>query len=98
MIYEITGAVKRVLPPQTKGSFTFQNLHLAVRDGHYTDTLEFQASGSQLELLNGLAADDQVTVRFAVKGREWTSPSGEVKVFVTLKVVGIARQGYSQPF
>jgi len=98
MIYEITGTVKRVMPAKTKGSFTFQNLHLTVRDGQYFDILEFQASGSQLELLKGLVADDQVTVRFAVKGREWTSPSNEVKVFVTLKLVGITRQGYSQPF
>ena len=98
MIYEINGTVKRVLPVQAKGGYKFQCLHLEVKEGQYADIIEFQASGSQLELINGLAANDQVTVRFVVKGREWVSPSNETKVFVTLKLIGITRQSYSKPF
>lgn len=97
MVYEMTGAIKRVLPPQTKGNFTFQAVHLEVRDGDYTDTVELQASGDRMADCALLKEGQPVSVRFVIKGREWVSPQGEVKAFNTLKIIAVNVEGNAQP-
>jgi hypothetical protein len=38
-----------------------------------------------------------VEVSFNLRGREWTSPQGEVKFFNTIEAWRIEKQGQSQP-
>jgi hypothetical protein len=48
-------------------------------------------------LLDQFQANDNVEVSFNLRGREWTSPQGEVKYFNTIEAWRIEKQGQSQP-
>ena len=50
----------------------------------YPQIVEFQASQDNCDLLEALKIGQEVTIHFNLRGREWTNPSGEVKVLNTL--------------
>ena len=52
----------------------------------YPQTVLFQLTGDRCSQLDGMAVGDQVRIEFSLRGREWRSPSGEVKYFNSLDV------------
>ena len=56
----------------------------------YPQTVLFQLTGDRCSQLDGLNVGDQVAIEFSLRGREWRSPSGEVKYFNSLDVWKIA--------
>ena len=60
----------------------------------FPQVVEFQAANDKCDLLNSLEVGAEITVHFNLRGREWTNPSGEVKVFNTLDLWKID----SEPF
>lgn len=52
----------------------------------YPQHVEFQLTGDRCSQLDGVNVGDTVRVEFSLRGREWNSPSGEVKYFNTLDV------------
>lgn len=52
----------------------------------YPQTVLFQLTGDRCSQLDGLNVGDQITIEFSLRGREWRSPSGEVKYFNSLDV------------
>ncbi len=82
--YEATGTIHAISAIETRKTFTFRKFVLLVPDGKFPQTLEFQSTRDAMMQLDGLGVGDEVTVKFNLKGREWTSPSGEVKCFVSL--------------
>jgi hypothetical protein len=50
----------------------------------YANLFEFQLANAKTELADKIKAGDKVRVHFNLKGRGWTSPSGEVKYFTSL--------------
>ena len=52
----------------------------------YPQTVLFQLTGDRCSQLDGLGVGDQVRIDFSLRGREWKSPSGEVKYFNSLDV------------
>src|SRR5262245_66119278 len=52
----------------------------------YPQTVLFQLTGDRCSLLDGMSVGDQVRIEFSLRGREWRSPSGEVKYFNSLDV------------
>src|SRR5687768_15548074 len=52
----------------------------------YPQTVLFQLTGDRCAQLDGMNVGDQITVEFSLRGREWRSPSGEVKYFNSLDV------------
>ena len=52
----------------------------------YPQVVLFQLTGDRCTQLDGLNVGDQVTIDFSLRGREWKSPSGEVKYFNSLDV------------
>lgn len=65
-------------------------------DTRYPQTVLFQLTGRRCEILDDFAEGDELRVEFALRGREWTSPKGDVKFFNSLEVFEIARTGASQ--
>ena len=63
-------------------------------EGDYPQTVEFQAANDKCDLLNSLEVGAEITVHFNLRGKIWTNPSGEVKVFNTLDLWKID----SEPF
>jgi hypothetical protein len=64
----------------------------------YPQTVLFQLTGDRCSQLDGMNVGDQVRIEFSLRGREWRSPSGEVKYFNSLDVWKLepARAGRSQ--
>jgi hypothetical protein len=52
----------------------------------YPQTVLFQLTGDRCTQLDGMAVGDQVRIEFSLRGREWRSPSGDVKYFNSLDV------------
>ena len=61
----------------------------------YPQTVLFQLTGDRCSQLDGMNVGDQVRIEFSLRGREWRSPSGEVKYFNSLDVwkIEAARAG-----
>jgi hypothetical protein len=64
----------------------------------YPQTVLFQLTGDRCAQLDDMRVGDEVRIEFSLRGREWRSPSGEVKYFNSLDVWKIepARAGRSR--
>jgi len=52
----------------------------------YPQVVLFQLTGDRCAQLDGLNVGDTVLIEFSLRGREWKSPSGELKYFNSLDV------------
>ncbi len=59
--------------------------------GRYPQFVNFQVTGDRCESLDTFNVDDEVAIEFDLRGREWTSPKGEVRYFNSLEVWRIER-------
>ena len=73
----------------------FQKREFVVTDasGNYPQDILFQLTQERTALLDDIGLNDAVNVTFNLRGREWTSPSGEVKYFNSLDVWKIEKVG-----
>lgn len=55
----------------------------------YPQVLELEASNDRCSLLDSVGAGDSVSAEIDIRGREWRSPSGDVKYFTTLSIYKI---------
>lgn len=60
-------------------------------NSRYPQFVLFQLTGDRTELLDGFRVGEEVKLDFSLRGREWTSPTGEVKFFNSLDVWTIDR-------
>jgi hypothetical protein len=64
----------------------------------YPQDIMFQLTQDKCSLLDAFMEGQQVEVSFNLKGREWTSPQGEVKYFNTLEAFRVEQSlGVSAP-
>ena len=61
----------------------------------YPQYVMFQLTGDRCEVLDGFESGHEVAVEFSLRGREWTSPKGEIRFFNSLEVWSIDRVGDS---
>jgi len=81
---EVKGTIKRIGEEQViTDSFKKRVLHITTGD-KYPQIVELQAAQDKCDLLNGLEVDQEVTVHFNLRGREWQNNEGVAKVFNTL--------------
>ena len=57
----------------------------------YPQFVLFQLTGDRCDNLEGLNVGDAVRVDFSIRGRQWTSPQGEVRYFNSLDVWTVER-------
>jgi hypothetical protein len=62
----------------------------------YPQLVMFQLTGDRCEKLDDFEVDDDVEIEFSLRGREWTSPKGDVKYFNSLDVWELANVGKKQ--
>jgi len=55
----------------------------------YPQYVMFQLTGDRCGELDGYKPGEEVKVEFSLRGREWTSPKGEVRYFNSLEVWSI---------
>ena len=64
----------------------------------YVQKVLFTLILDKVDAINSCNVGDSVEVDFNLQGKQWTSPSGEVKFFNTLSVFGISKTSCSNSF
>ncbi|MDP4683305.1 MAG: DUF3127 domain-containing protein [Crocinitomicaceae bacterium] len=97
-MFKLTGTVK-VLNSTVQVSEKFSKREFVVTDtsSMYPQDISFQATQDKCAMLDGIQPNDQVEVSFNIRGREWTSPQGEVKYFNSLEAWRIEKVGAGVP-
>ncbi|MFN5149888.1 MAG: DUF3127 domain-containing protein [Flavobacteriia bacterium] len=97
-MFKLTGTVK-VVNSTVQVSEKFSKREFVVTDtsSMYPQDILFQATQDKCSLLDAVQTGEQVEVSFNLRGREWTSPQGEVKYFNTLEAWRIEKAGVGAP-
>ena len=96
----ITGVLHAAFEAQqVTERFRKRELVVELADQKYPQFVLFQLTGDRCDLLDEFRVGDQVAVEFHLRGREWTSPKGEVKYFNSLEVWTLksASEGAREP-
>jgi len=101
MGFETTGTVHRVFETkQISEKFRKRSFVLQIADNpKYPQMCEFELTNDRCSSLDGVNEGDTVRVEFSLRGREWKSPSGEVKYFVSLDTwkIEVTAKGEPRP-
>lgn len=83
---QITGTIK-VLRDTEPVSDRFKKREIVITDSstQYPQHISIQFTNDRCDLLNNFKEGDQVEVSINLRGREWTSPQGEIKYFNTIE-------------
>lgn len=76
----------------------FSKRELVLTDGadQYPQFISFTFIKDKCDLLNSLAEGQETEVSFSLKGREWTSPQGEVKYFNTIEGFAVTSNAFAK--
>ncbi len=93
-MFKLQGTVKVVFPTvQVSEKFSKREFVVTDSSSMYPQDIMFQLTQDKCALIDGVNPNDQVEVSFNLRGREWTSPQGEVKYFNTLEAWRIDKVG-----
>jgi hypothetical protein len=62
-------------------------------ESQYPQTVQFELTGDRCELLDEFVIGQELKVEFSLRGREWTSPKGEIRFFNSLNVWQVQEDG-----
>jgi hypothetical protein len=83
--YTIEGRVISIGQTEIKSEkFSVRKFVIDDQAPEYANLHEFQLANAKTELADKFSIGNQVRVHFNLRGRAWTSPSGEVKYFSSL--------------
>jgi hypothetical protein len=89
---QITGIIKVKKDEQVVNDrFRKREFILTDNSSQYPQHISFQLTQDRCPILDPIQIGDTVTVHFNLRGREWTSPQGEIKYFNTLEAWKIDR-------
>ncbi len=81
---ELIGKIRNIFDVKDiSASFRKRELVLTT-DGRYPQQILVEFTQDKIEQLDAFAPGDEVRIQIDIRGREWTSPRGEVKYFVTI--------------
>lgn len=89
--FKMKGVIKAIKPTQ-QVSEKFSKREFVVTDSSddkYPQDILFELTQDKTSLLDSIMEGQDVLVSFNLRGREWRSPSGEVKYFNTLNAFKI---------
>jgi len=82
----ITGTLKVKKDTQVVSeAFSKREFVLTVVDGAFSNDILIQLTKDKVTLINDINIGDLLEVEVNLKGKEWTSPSGEVKYFNSIE-------------
>lgn len=82
---EVSGIVKRISDAQQiSPSFKKREIVLTTEE-QYPQHLAIEFVQDKTDLLNNFQEGEKVTIAINLRGREWTSPQGEVKYFNSIQ-------------
>ena len=83
---EVQGKVKLIGETETVGTSGFRKRDIVVTtDEQYPQHISIQFVQDKCDLLNSYKPGQDVKISINLRGREWTSPQGEVKHFNTVQ-------------
>lgn len=78
---ELQGTIKKIGDLETFNS-GFQKKELVLlTEEQYPQPINIEFLSDNVDLLNGFKEGDKAKIHINLRGREWTSPQGEVKYF-----------------
>lgn len=91
-MYTLNGVIKVINDTQVV-SDRFKKREIVVTDssGQYPQDISFQLTQEKTDAVNDFRVNDPVQVSFFIRGREWTSPQGEVRYFNSLDIWSIKK-------
>lgn len=93
-MYKLSGILKvKSDAVQVSEKFTKREFVLTDASSMYPQDIIFQLTQDKVSLIDAAVVNDQIEVSFNLRGREWTSPQGEVKYFNTLEAWRIEKVG-----
>jgi hypothetical protein len=90
-MFKLTGTLKVANATQVVSEKFSKREFVIETTDQYPQLVMFQLTQDKCELLNSYAPGNQLEVSFNLRGREWTSPAGEVKYFNTLEAWRLER-------
>ena len=97
-MFKLTGAIKVIKDTvQVTEKFAKREFVISDTSSMYPQDISFQAAQDKCSMLDGYTEGEQVEVSFNLRGREWTSPQGEVKCFNTVDAWRIEKVGQGMP-
>ena len=91
-MYILNGTVKVVNDTvQVTEKFAKREFVVTDTSNMYPQDILFQSVQDKCGMLDGIQPGEQVEVSFNLRGREWTSPQGEIRYFNTLDAWRIDR-------
>lgn len=97
-MFKLTGTLKVIKDTvQVTEKFSKREFVVSENSSMYPQEIAFQAAQDKCSMLDGFNEGEQVEVSFNLRGREWTSPQGEVKYFNTLDAWRIEKMGQGMP-
>lgn len=83
---DISGKIKSVKETQTIGSNGFKKREVIIETNEqYPQPLLIEFVQDKCELLNNFSINDEVEISINLRGKEWESPTGEIKYFNTFQ-------------
>ena len=83
---EIKGTIKKIGEVVAVGTGGFTKRELVITtDEQYPQFICIEFHKDKTDLLNSLSIGQEVTAHINLRGREWTSPQGDVKYFNTIQ-------------
>ena len=93
--FKLNGVIK-VIKPTQQVSEKFSKREFVVTDlseAQYPQDIQLELTQDKVLLLDTLMEGQEVEVSFNLKGREWVSPTGDVKYFNTLQAFRVDKVG-----
>lgn len=82
---ELVGRIKVIFDTQNvSAKFRKRELVLVTQE-RYPQQILIEFTQDRISLLDNVRPDDEVRVQIDIRGREWTSPRGDVKYFVSIQ-------------
>ncbi len=82
----MTGVVEKIFDTeQVNDKFKKRVFVLSDQADKYPQSISFQLVQDKVSLADTIGEGQEVEVAFNLRGREWTSPQGDVKYFNTLE-------------
>lgn len=97
---ELQGTVKKITEVQTFASGFQKREMVLTTEEQYPQPINIEFLQEKGDLLNTLKEGDKVKVAINIRGREWTSPQGEVKYFNSIvgwRVESLGAGDFNEP-
>ena len=93
-MFTLNGTVKvKKDTQQINDRFSKREFVVTDNTGQYPQHVLFQLTQDKCNLLDPINENDEVSVSFFVRGREWTSPQGDIRYFNSLDVWKLEKVG-----